>query len=303
MLEAMHLPAYHPFRSALAKERYLDLNDMRAKQWPVASESVMADTSYGRTFVRMSGPADAPPLVLLPGARTTSLMWVPNIQALSEPFRTYAVDNIYDYGRSVYTRTVKGADDFARWLDELFRILLPGGAINLVGLSYGGWIVSQYALRFPSRLAKIVMLAPARTVLPVTVPFILRAILATLPYREFTRSFMQWMFADLMRGGESSRAALKNAADDMFMASRWFKPKRFVHPTLLKDGELRSIKVPALYLVGENEKIYSARKAVLRLNRVAPHIDTEVIPHAGHGLTVEQADVVNNKILEFLARP
>ena len=78
---------------------------------------------------------------------------------------------------------------------------------------------------------------------------------------------------------------------------------RFVRPTVLKDSELRSIRVPTLYLAGENEKIYSARKAVQRLGRVAPNIDTQVIPNAGHGLTVEQADVVNGKILEFLARP
>ena len=129
------------------------------------------------TFVRMSGPADAPPLVLLPGAATTSLMWVPNIKALSGPFRTYAVDNIYDYGRSVYTRPVKGPDDFVNWLDGLFSALALGDAINVMGLSYGGWLTSQYVLRFPNRLAKVVLIAPARTVLPIRLSFLLRVIL------------------------------------------------------------------------------------------------------------------------------
>ena len=303
MAEARPVPPYHPFRSAQAKERYLDLYDMRAKRWPVPSESAMADTSYGRTFVRMSGPVSGPPLVLLPGAGSTSLMWVPNIRALSQSFRTYAVDNIYDYGRSVYTRAVKSADDFVRWLDELFRALKLGDAINLVGLSYGGWLASLYTLRFPQRLAKAVLLAPARTVLPVAIPFMLRAILTFLPYRVFTRSFMEWIFAGLMRGDETNRVALKNAVDDIFVASRCFTHKRFVQPTLLTDEELGSIKVPTLFLVGENDKIYSARKAVLRLNRVAPRINTEIIPHAGHGLTIERAETVNEKILEFLSRP
>jgi pimeloyl-ACP methyl ester carboxylesterase len=294
---------YHPFRSARAKEQYLDLYDRRAKRWPVASEPAMVETSYGPTFVRISGPANAPPLVLLPGAASTSLMWVPNIRALSGPFRTYAVDNIYDYGRSVYTRPVKGPDDFVGWLDELFSALALGDAINLMGLSYGGWLVSQYVLRFPNRLAKAVLLAPARTILPLRLSFMLRVMFTLLPYRFFTRSFMQWMFGDLARGGEANRIVLENAVDDMFMASRCFRPKRFIQPTVLKDNELRSIKVPTLYLVGENEKIYSARKAVLRLNRVAPQINTEVIPNAGHGLTVEQAEMVDGKIIEFLGRP
>lgn len=249
MAEARPLPPYHPFRSAQAKERYLDLYERRAKQWPVASEAVTADTSYGPTFVRVSGPAHGPPLVLLPGAGSTSLMWVPNIKALSGPFRTYAVDNIYDYGRSVYTRAVKGADDFVRWLDELFRVLELKDAINLMGLSYGGWLACLYTLRFPHRLAKTVLLAPACTVLPMGVAFMFRAVLTTLPCRTFTRSFMRWAFADLARGGAADRAALTNAADDMFVASQCFTRKPFVRPTVLTDEELGSIGIPVLCLI------------------------------------------------------
>jgi len=58
--------------------------------------------------------------------------------------------------------------------------------------------------------------------------------------------------------------------------------------------------VPALYVVGENEKIYSAQKAIRRLNEVAPQIKTGLIPQAGHDLTIAQAEMVNNKVLGFL---
>jgi pimeloyl-ACP methyl ester carboxylesterase len=61
--------------------------------------------------------------------------------------------------------------------------------------------------------------------------------------------------------------------------------------------------VPVLYLVGENEKIYDAQEAVARLNRVAPEVETRVVPDAGHDLTVVQADRVNEMVLEFLRRP
>ena len=60
--------------------------------------------------------------------------------------------------------------------------------------------------------------------------------------------------------------------------------------------------MPVLFLVGENEKIYSAQEAVERLNNIAPQIKTEFIPGAGHDLSVVQADVVNQKILEFLEK-
>ena len=90
--------------------------------------------------------------------------------------------------------------------------------------------------------------------------------------------------------------------NELMMATRCFKPAKFPGPTVLKDEDLQSIKVPTLFLVGENEVIYSAQKAVQRLNEVAPYIQTEVIPNAGHDLTIVQAEMVNQKILEFLAQ-
>lgn len=161
------MTTYHPFRSEKAKEEYLKLYDTRAKKWPVISETRMVNTSYGQTFVRISGPADGKPLVLLPGAGGTSLHWGANIEALSASYKTYAVDSIYDFGRSISSRPLNNSEDLVKWLDELFNALELGEHINLMGLSYGGWLTSQYALRFPNRLCKVVLLAPAFTVLPI----------------------------------------------------------------------------------------------------------------------------------------
>ena len=109
----------------------------------------MVETSFGRTFMRISGPEGAPPLVLLHGIGGSSLQWIPNVGGLSEEFRTFAIDNIYDSGRGAYSSIFRTPDDFVDWLDELFDALELGEDINLVGLSYGGWLTSQYALRHP----------------------------------------------------------------------------------------------------------------------------------------------------------
>jgi pimeloyl-ACP methyl ester carboxylesterase len=158
----METSSFHPFRSEQAKEEYLTYSDQRANGWTVASEKQLVQTSFGKTFVRISGSINAPPLVLLPASVLNSLMWIPNIEALSQTSRTYAVDNIYDCGRSIYTRALKGPEDFVKWLDELFTALALGNQINLVGLSYGNWLAHQYAVRFPRRVRKIVF--PPQTV-------------------------------------------------------------------------------------------------------------------------------------------
>jgi pimeloyl-ACP methyl ester carboxylesterase len=276
---------------------------MRAKKWPVDSETRFVDTAYGQTFVRMSGPVGVPPLVLLHGAGGDSLQWIPNIEALSRCFRVYAVDTIYDYGRSIYTQIIKNPDDYVNWLDGLFSALELGNHINLMGLSYGGWLTSRYALRFPDRLAKIVLLAPGGTVIPLRLELIMRAVLCLVPHRYFIKSFINWLLEDLAQKDEAGRIMIEEEVDAAYVRIRCFKPIRLVNPTVLEDEELQRIKMPTLFLVGEHEKIYSAQKAIQRLHKVAPQIKAEVIPNAGHDLTIVQAAMVNEKVLEFLKQP
>ena len=296
----MQMMTYHPFKSEEAKMRYLAFYDAEAKKWPVDSETRMVDTSYGQTFLRISGPVGTQPLVLLPLFSANSLMWMPNIKVLSEYFRTYALDNIFDNGRSIYTRPIMSPDNFVGWLDELFNALEFGDNINLMGMSFGGWLTSLYTLRFPKRLNKIVLLAQAATVLPVRLSFYIYGFFTMLPLRYFSKLMFYYFMEDCAKKDEISRMRVEWIIDNMFIASRCFKLRRPLYPTVLEDKELQSIKVPALYIVGENEKIYSAQKAIRRLNQVAPHIKTETIPNAGHDLTFVQPEIVNRKVLDFL---
>jgi len=295
------LSNFHPFRSLQARDAYLAHYDRRAGDWPVPSECRLIATADGQTFVRISGPASAPPLVLLPGVNSTSLMWQPNIAELAHSFRVYAVDNIYDFGRSIWRRPMRTEADLVRWLDDLFAAL-GLHTLNLCGISYGGWIASRYALRRQERLQKLVLLAPVFTVLPLRLEFIARALLCLIPLRTFTKRFVYWLSDDSVSRGGDQRQLVDLMVDDAFIGLTHFKRHQPVRPDILSDAELASIAIPTLYLVGENEKLNSATDAVARLNRVAPQIETVVIGGAGHDLTIAQADTVNRLILAFLAQ-
>jgi pimeloyl-ACP methyl ester carboxylesterase len=121
----MGIAAYYPYRSREARTEYLASYDQMAQDWPVPSECRMIPTSWGETLVRISGPPDAPPLVLLPGMAASSLLWAPNIAALSARYRTYVVDRNGDVGRSTCSRVMTSVDDVVNWLDELFTALAP----------------------------------------------------------------------------------------------------------------------------------------------------------------------------------
>ena len=104
---------------------------------------------------------------------------------------------------------------------------------------------------------------------------------------------------DLVNKDRAGRELAEELVEQMYLAQRCFKPKMLVSPTVLSDEELKNLKMPTLYLVGENEKIYSPQEAIERLSRIAPQIEAELIPNTGHDLSVVQADMVNTIILDF----
>ena len=74
-----------------------------------------------------------------------------------------------------------------------------------------------------------------------------------------------------------------------------------VYPNVFSDQELQGLAVPVFFLVGENEKVYSPNMALERLQKVAPHIQTQLVKGAGHDLSMAKAKQVNELILKFLS--
>ena len=290
----MHDPR---FRSPEAQERYLAFYDERGRHWPAPSENRVLQTTFGETFVRVNGPADGEPLILLPGLSATSLMWIQYIAPWSRHYRTYALDIPGDAGRSVPLKRMAGAEHNVRWLDEV----LNGLQLNrtrLVGMSYGGWLAGQYAVHAPSRLHKVVLIAPAATVLPIRKAFLARSVMTFVLGFGTMRRFWYWNLPDLAR---THPAAIDDVVKTKILEKQCLKLPLPQRPTCLSDAELRSLKMPVLFLVGENDKLYSAHKAVERLRRISPDIQTQIIGGAGHDVLRLHVEKVSAMVLDFLS--
>lgn len=296
----MSRAASFPFRSEGARDEYLAFYDRRAERWPVPSETRLVATSFGETFVRASGPADAPALVLLPGMSSSGLMWESVIEPLSRHFRAYAIDSVSDVGRSVPSRDMRSAEDYAQWLDEVFAAL-DLREVNLMGMSYGAWITANMALLRPERLRRAVWLAPAAVVARLSIRWVLLALLTAFSKR-IHRWFTYWMFADAVKTAEGRRVADELIRDTQVMI-RCYAARPIVTPTTLTDAELARVRVPTLLLIGEHETVGSASKAMKRIRDVAPHIRAELVPDAGHDLPIAQRQLVIEKVLAFLREP
>jgi len=271
---------------------YLAAYEAMFALWKVPHDSVVVKTSFGSTHINACGAGDGYPLFLMHGAGLTSTVWFANIAAFSAQHRVYAVDIIGDAGKSVADRLLTKRDDYAHWLREVFDGLnIEKG--DLLGHSYGGWLTLNMALAHPERLRKIVLLAPAASFRPLS--FITKLILYLGEFKIHppARKFLQ------------VAAAKGTVLEETFiyhqeMVLRYCRAAS-MYPTVYTDEELKQIDQPALLLIGAGDKIYNPKKAIERAKEWMPHLTAEIIPDAGHLVTMDQPEIINARILEFLS--
>jgi len=257
--------------------------------WPVAHEKLRIPTRFGETFVIACGPRAAPPVVLLHGTMATSAMWFREMSVLQRSFRVFAVDVIGDAGLSAPVRPRMDSDAHALWLlDVLAGLEVPGA--SFIGLSLGGWIALDFAIRCPNQVGKLVLLTPGgiadRNILLWALPLLLlgpwgakkvrERIVGRIPRSESPQALEFAAFSAAIFGG---------------MRPRTEKPPTFT------DEQLRSLRTPVLVLLGEDDITMDTPAIVERVGRNVTNSRVVVVPGKRHYLGDRSA-----AICDFLSR-
>jgi pimeloyl-ACP methyl ester carboxylesterase len=289
------------FKVPEGEAAYLAAYEAVMNLWPVSYEEIEIPTRFGITHVIVTGPKDAPPLVLLHGMSMTSAMWAPNIADFSKSNRVYAIDVLGQPGKSTpdYDEPIRDAADFVAWLSETLN-RLDLARISLVGMSYGGWVALNFAMTAPERVHKLVLLSPAASFQPIVRQFMLRGMLITMiPIRFTSDSFMGWMGIKDTPGDPVSQRLL----DLFYLGVKHFRmppETAFIMPAVFSDEEFRALQVPVLLLIGDGEVIYDAAKTLARARRLLPNFEGDLVPGSKHNMCGSHYQIVDARVLDFL---
>jgi pimeloyl-ACP methyl ester carboxylesterase len=287
------------FKTPEGEAAYLSAYDAAMKLWPVPYQEIEIPSRFGTSHVTVSGPKNAPPLVLLHGYMATSTMWAPNIADLSREYRVYAIDVMGQPSKSIPNEPIRSAAEYVAWLTATLNALHLD-RISLVGMSYGGWLSLNYTVAAPERLQKLVLLSPAASFLPIVKQFSLRGMLMMFcPTRFLVNSFMRWLGFKDTPGDADARPVLELT----YLGLKHFRmPQETLRvlPTVVSDGELRQMHVPTLLLIGDHEVICDPVKALARARRLIPHFQGELVARSSHEMCFSQHRIVDTRILDFL---
>jgi pimeloyl-ACP methyl ester carboxylesterase len=279
------------FKTPELEAEYMAMYETVLSLWPVPHEPLDIKTGFGITHINATGPKDAPPLVLLPGFGSNSTMWFPNIGEFSKSYRVYAIDTVGQPGKSVPSQSLS-ASNSNEWMTGVLNELGIRKTI-VAGISLGGWLSLNYALNHPERIERAILIDPAATFAKVDTNFFWHSLIPIMihPTRAGLVKYFRW----LTRG----KTVNKSFGEMMVLGILNLRPQRPVRATVFKDKELQQVKVPVLFLIGEQSVIYNPNSVLKRATKLVPDIEAEIIPGASHGLNMEQAEVVNKRVLQF----
>lgn len=272
---------------------YYEAYDQTLELWKTDYEELYIPTTDGIAHVLVSGPKDGEPVVLLHGMNASSTMWYPNIQMLSENYRVFAIDFLLEPGKSHVYDDIEKVDKVIDWYEEvLFALELDD--FHLIGASRGGWLAVNLAFSNQKRIKSMILLSPAQTFTWIR------------PSKDLFKNIVKLFSSKEKRINQTLRSMSTDVTHIKDSYIRQYKlgletdtENEFIlsmRPFSTK--ELQSLQMPVLVLIGDDDIINESK--TIKIANTLPKGKGEIINNAGHFLSMDQAEVVNKKILEFL---
>jgi pimeloyl-ACP methyl ester carboxylesterase len=228
-----------------------------------------------------------PPLLLIHGAGGTHMHWPAGLRRLPD-WAVYALD-LPGHGKS----PGPGRDSIAGYCDALYGFVQALGLTRVVlaGHSMGGAIVQEFALRYPDRLAGLILVGTGARLR--VAPAILEGIRSDFP--ATARTIADWVH-DKNVPEQLKRIYVQRTLenDPQVMYDDFYACDHFD-----RRAEVASIATPALIVCGLND-VMTPSKFSEALAQSLPNARLALVPNAGHMVALEAPDVVTTAVAEFL---
>ncbi len=278
-------------KASLPQDRYVKVGNINTRFWQAGNK--------GST------------VVLVHGLGGSVENWMHNIDVLAQRHRVYAMD-LVGFGRSDKTPPVKDTDALVQFISDFMDTQNITKAA-LVGNSLGGGLVLQFALRFPHKVAKLVLADNAGMGRDVIIDFKVCSLpflgeLLIKPSLKGTEKLWKQILYDhglvtpeLVKIGYTL-GALPGASKSLLSVLRaginLGGQRAKLTKSLLKD--LGKINVPTLIFWGKQDKIITVAHARIAAAKI-PGAKLHIFDRCGHMPMFERPDEFNKMVLDFLA--
>lgn len=262
--------------------------------------------AHGWTHYETAGNAEGRPVVLVHGFSVPYFIWDPTFIALSAAGLHPIRYDLYGRGYSDRPEVSYALPLFVAQLEQLLNGL-EHERVDLVALSMGGPIAAAFAVAFPRRVRKLVLIDPSGA-RPLNLGILYR--LASLPgisdaiFRSAGAAYMlKRVAADFFDPG------LVQIFRERYQVQMQFRGFTRAILSTVRHGMLGSFRrvykqlgeldFPMLLIWGRNDQTVPFDQGRV-LGTLLPHAEPLVVQDCGHIPHYERPEVVNPRLIDFL---
>jgi pimeloyl-ACP methyl ester carboxylesterase len=272
------------FKTQQGRDEVHKYSDMLLEKLTIAYERLNINTRHGNTFCIAAGNVSAPPMVLLHGSSMNSCMWISDILKYYQKYRVYALDIPGEAGRSDERQLPFTTSDLDDWLYDVFNELSISKAI-VVGASLGAWLSAKFAIRYPEKIDKLVLLCPAG-IGSQNKSFIFTALFHML----FGEKGIRKLFRIINGNVDMPEIILKF----QILIGKNFNTRKEPIP-IFTDDEIRCMTMPMFLFVGAKDIMLHSMETADRIKKLVPNARINILPDGGHSI-INLADTILEQI-------
>jgi len=279
--------------SPMPEDQYIKVGNLKTRYWTLGDKGTS--------------------VILIHGLAASADIWMYNVKALAEQHRVYVPD-LVGFGRSDKPGSSFSAFDYTPFLDGFINTMnIDRG--SLVGQSMGGGIALRYALQFPQKVNKLVLVDSAGLGKEVTRA--LRLMSVPLVGELFSYSVRSRIAVELaFKFSVRNSALITNDLVDFYydISSQpgfWECFLRILRQFINIDGQreeivdpimnnLYRIIQPVLIIWGKEDQILPIKHGHLSKEKL-PNAELKIMDGCGHIPFFERSDEFNRLVLKFLA--
>jgi pimeloyl-ACP methyl ester carboxylesterase len=270
-----------------------------SKTVTIAGEKNMGKVRVNGIEIYYEATGSGPHLVLIEGLGVATWLWEKQVGEFSKRFTTIVFDN-RGVGKSdkppgPYTIDLM-ADDLAGLLDSLHI-----SKTHVLGISMGGFIAQSFALRYPQRVDRLVLVSTSAggpDHVPMA-PEVLAAMFASEgPPREVIRKKLGLAYSQAFMQTDAVEHLIDLRLSDPQPPHAYMAQATAGAAFNLSD-KVRQLQMPCLIMAATGDRLVPAANAH-NLSKKIPNSRLKIYEGFGHQFFVEIPEVFNREVIAFL---
>ncbi|MCG8331165.1 MAG: alpha/beta hydrolase [Chitinophagales bacterium] len=282
------------YKNEKTKDLLMSLYDEKLESLKIDYKNIDIESSYGKTRVVQAGKATGKPIVIFHGFNAGSPITLEAVIGLMNDYNLYVIETVGQATKSEGDIMNIKDDSFAIWADEVIE-QLNLSSINIVGISYGAFIVGKILTHKPERIDKCILVVPSGIV---NGNF-------WESMKKLTIPLMKWRFTQKEEDLNTFLSAFI-PPNDPFMHKMLTIMMKGIHldtriPKLLKTKDVQHFDRPVYIIAADKDVYFPGEKIIERSKSLFKNLQgTHLLKNSNHMPSKASFEAIQMKLREWI---